>query len=499
MPFRLQVPTAAMLSCLCVPVLPAQSAQWRYAASGDIRSIWVAPSGDVLLEMADQITALDAATGTPAWTRASLQGAHEHWWFTTAEDSSEGLLDLGDRLEALDLKTGVTRWDTPSLGITTVKGYLAVGERRLLLVYGGSAQDSAALFGVDLASGKIRWHRASPFIVAPKRYRALTRVKDEFGAWLGLEQRPRVVADSTFLLYISEDGPVVVNANSGEFVWRASSLAGKRPPALRDGYPWLLIADSVAYIPREKELHAIRLRDGSPLWSSPPEFPSRIRQLQLTTSGLLVRGARRDGDAIKDGSFVDLLDPATGASRWPKPYKRGWSVLHAQDAPAWISPFVVRGERVYFESDGKLYGITLANGAVTELGKAKFKGDEEPTVVENRTGGLFLFSSQNMLLEDTTGAVKYQAYYPGPRTGGLLGKIFGWRNADAYYDRDFVYVLTAEKDSAGQTRPCLVKASKDQNHVDGRVWLSDASSDYALGEGVVYVVTGPREVAAFKF
>ena len=110
-----------------------------------------------------------------------------------------------------------------------------------------------------------------------------------------------------------------------------------------------------------------------------------------------------------------------------------------------------------------------------------------------------MFASQNMLLEDTTGSVKYQAYYPGPKTGGLLGTIFGWRNADAYYNQDFVYVLTAEKDSTGQTRPCLVKASKDQNHLDGRVWLSSASADYALGDGVAYVVTGPREVAAFKF
>ena len=147
----------------------------------------------------------------------------------------------------------------------------------------------------------------------------------------------------------------------------------------------------------------------------------------------------------------------------------------------------------------RLYGITLARGAVTELGKAKFKGDEEPTEVQNRTDGILMFARQNILLEDTTGSVKYQAYYPGPRTGGLLGKIFGWRYTDSYYGRDFVYVLTADKDTTGQTRACLVKASKDQNHVEGRVWLSDASAGYALAEGVAYVVTGPREVAAFKF
>ena len=472
---------------------------WRYAASGDISGLWLAPNAGLVVLTSDQIAALDPATGTPAWTRAGVHSAGEHWWFMTSEDSTEGVLDLGDRLEAVDLKTGVTRWDTPTLGITAVKGYLGVRGRGLLLVYGASAQDSSVLFGVDLATRQVRWRHANPFVVAPKRYRALTSWKDEFGTWLGGEQSALPVADSSFLLYISEDGPVLVNINSGAFVWRASSLAGKRPPAWRDGYPLILITDSIAYIPREKELQAIRLRDGTPVWSKPPEFPSRVRQLALTTAGLVVRGVRREKDAIKDGSFVDLLDPATGASRWPKQYKHGWSVFHAEDAPSWISPFVVRGERVYFASEGKLVGISLGQGSVAELGKVKFKGDEEPTEVQNRTDGILLLAPQNVVLEDTSGTVRFQAYYPGPRTGGLLGKIFGRRQVGAYENRDVVYWLTTDKDSAGQTRPCLVKTLKDQNRVQGRVWLGEASADFAVDGGAAYVVTAPREIAAFKW
>ncbi len=492
----------ASLCCLLYIDLQSQSNPlWRYAAAGDIASTWVAWNGSVVVETPDQLTALDPATGAPAWTRAALHGAHEHWWFSTPLDSMNGVLDLGDRLELIDLRTGATHWDTPALAITSVRGYLTVPAQHLLLVYGASASDSSVLFGVDVASGQVRWRHPNPFTVAPKRYRALTSWKDEFGTSLGGEQRALQVTDSTFLLYVSEDGPVLVNANSGAFLWRASTLAGKRPPALRDRYPSMLVADSVVYVPREKELHAIRLGDGTPLWSTPPEFSSRVIQIQLTSAGVLVRGVRRENDAIKDGSFVDLLDPATGASRWPKPYKRGWSVLHAHDAPATISPFVVRGERVYFASDGKFYAITLSQGSVAELGKVKFKGDEEPTVAENRADGILLLSPQNVLLADTTGAVRYQTYYPGPRTGGLLGHILGWHYTDAYHTRDFVYALTAEKDSTGQTRSCLVKASKDQNHVEGRVWLSDAHPDFALdfATGTAYVLTGPREVAALRF
>jgi outer membrane protein assembly factor BamB len=498
---RLAVPALILtiVSLRPIALMSQGTPAWRYTTSGDISGLWLAPNAGLVVLTADQIAAVDPATGTPAWTRAGVHSAREHWWFMTSEDSTEGVLDLGDRLEAVDLKTGVTRWDTPTLGIAAVKGYLGVDGRRLLLVYGASAQDSSVLFGVDLGLGQVRWRHVNPFVVAPKRYRTLTRWKDEFGAWLGGEQSARPIADSTFLLYISEDGPVLVNINSGAFVWTASSLAGKRPPAWRDGYPLMLITDSIAYIPREKELHAIRLRDGTPVWSKPAEFPSRVRQLELTTAGLVVRGVRRDNDAIKDGSFVDLLDPATGASRWPKQYKHGWSVFHAHDAPSWISPFVVRGERVYFAAESKLVGISLGQGSVAELGKVKFKGDEEPSEVQSRTDGILLLAPQNVVLEDTSGTVRFQAYYPGPSTGGLLGKIFGRRQLGAYENRDFVYWLTTDKDSAGQTRPCLVKTSKDQNHVEGRVWLGEASADYVVDGGAAYVVTAPREIAAFKW
>jgi len=290
-------------------------------------------------------------------------------------------------------------------------------------------------------------------------------------------------------------------------------------------------------VPCDKDLHAIRLKDGAPLWPKPVDLPSRILQLELTPRGLLVRGVRRENDARKDGSFVDLLDPATGASRWPKPFKRGWSVLHSEDAPATISPFAVRGDRVYFASDGKIYVMSLGDGSSKEVGKVKFKGDEEPGVVENRPGGILFFSPQNALLVDTTGAVRYQSYHPAPPMG-LLGHIgsvilrvaldaasYSLAQAEAnrtgvpqtytQYDnpflriryaaadtaRDYLYILTSEKDSVGQTRSAIVKVSKDRDRVEGRVWLSEKSPDFALDPvtAIVYVKTGPQEVAAFKF
>lgn len=231
MSVRLPVAVAAFqvtLACLLpIDLLPQAAPVWRYAAPGDITALWIAPNRSIVVLTSDQIAALDSATGAPAWTRTGVHGARDHWWFSATEDSTQGVLDLGDRLEAIDLKTGVTRWGTPPLGITTVRGFLGVRGRGVLLVYGSSTQDSSVLFAVDVASGQVRWRHSNPFAVAPKRYRQLTSSKDEFGAWLGGEQSARTVADSTFFLYISEDGPVLVNVNTGAFMWRASTWASR--------------------------------------------------------------------------------------------------------------------------------------------------------------------------------------------------------------------------------------------------------------------------------
>ena len=39
------------------------------------------------------------------------------------------------------------------------------------------------------------------------------------------------VLDTTFVLYISKDGPALMHAGTGAWLWRADSLKGKKPPA----------------------------------------------------------------------------------------------------------------------------------------------------------------------------------------------------------------------------------------------------------------------------
>ena len=136
----------------------------------------------------------------------------------------------------------------------------------------------------------------------------------------------------------------------------------------------------------------------------------------------------------------------------------------------------------------------------------------------------------------SSGAVRYQSYYPAPPMGllGHIGSIVlrvaldvasyslaqaqanrtGVPQTYSQYDnpflriryaaadtaRDYVYLLASDKDSTSQTRSTILKVSKDRNRVEGRVWLSDKKPAFAIDPvtATVYVRTGPQEVSAFK-
>lgn len=503
---------------------------WTHAEPGAIDFYEVTPLGNIVLVTAGNLVGLDPGTGQPSWTYTHGQAKT----YVSIAETPYGLFDYGDHVDVIDLTKGTKLWGTADVGISDLKGYLPYAERDLLLLYAGSTPDSSVLLAVGLGSGRVLWRHQRPFAAAPKIHRALVE-QEKTANLLHGGQTPVLVTDTTFLLYVSEDGPVLVHAGTGAFLWRADVLKGERPPALRDLYPEVLVRDSVAFIPFGKKLHAIRLRDGTAVWAKPAEFPSRVIQLESDSWGVLVRGARREYDAKRDDPFVQLVDPATGAQIWR--WKKGSGIMNGAEPPPNTSPFVRRGNRAYFAWDGDVYTITLDKGAVTKLGKVRFKGGEQPAIVENRPDGILLWSAQNLLLVDTSGAVLYQANYPAPPIGflGHLATVAlrvaldvasyslaesqarrtGVPQTYEQYDNPFLriryaaaadaaayaYILTSQEDTDGQRRSLLVRVQKDRNSVEGRVWLSEKRPPFEVDPftATVYVQTAPQQIAAFKF
>ena len=523
-----------LLPFLFAGLLDAQSTLlWRDTMPGEISGFVVSPLGNVVVAAPGGFTALDPTTGKVAW-RVSLLQPEE---FAGLPDSPYGILEAGDSIAGLDLVTGELRWTMSALGPGRVYGYMAT--RGLLLCLLGEA-DSMALVAVDLASGHVRWRHDHPFVTAPKHYRELIPDQPIVYNRLHGEEPPLWVSDSAFLLYVSADGPVLVDANTGVFRWRATTLQDQRPPTLRDGYPQLQLDDSVVLVPFEKRLQAIRLRDGTPAWAQPAEFPSRIAQMELAPTGVLVRGVRREGDAPKDAPFVALVNAATGGSVWPEMWKRGYglvAMMNHDDPPPNTSPFLQRDGRVYFGWNGDLYDIALDGGAATKLGKLRFKGEEVPVLLENRSDGILLLAAQNMLLVDTAGRARIQRYFPAPPIGWLAhlatvalritldaaeaslaqaqanrtgvpqtyqqydNPFLRYRYAAAGVADAYAYVLTTDRDSTGQSRSVLIQVPKDRDAIDGRVWLSEKHPPFLVDPftSSVYVQTGPNELTAYRF
>jgi len=180
-------------------------------------------------------------------------------------------------------------------------------------------------------------------------------------------------------------------------------------------------------------------------------------------------------------------------------------------------------------------GVALGNGASREVANYDFKGDERPLLLESRPAGFVLLSSQNVLMIDSAGLVRYHTYLPAPQASKLArfglgalnlaaniamysiansgspstrpGLFFPGVNIniDTRYRRTvemqrYTYIVTPVPDSTGELVPGVVRVNKDTGKDEGRVPLG-GKNRYVIdeAEGRVYVLASPRELIAYRF
>lgn len=461
------------------------SPTWQYTAPASVSSFDITPLGIVLVTAEHGLVALAPDTGTVLWTREDLANVAPHRYIAV-EQHPFAVLGGDGGVEIIDLLTGATRWrisPPPEL-----QPYVPLPQYGLVLAYGST--DRHMLVALELESGAIRWEQQQPFDLVSHAESA--------------SPEPAVpVSDSSFLLYIPDYGPGLMHAGTGEWLWVPDRLAGWSLGFGPGSHAGMLPADSIVYVPFENRLHALRIRDGTPVWSEAPGFPGPIAQLELTANGLLVRGER---------AWLRLVDPTSGASRWTKRFRQ---LVFADRGD--ITPFLVTDSRVYVVVDQKLRVVNLEDGGMTEL-PAEFKGGDQPYHLERRGDGVLLIGRQNLMLVDSTGAVRYHVYYPAPgrstleKTGLVIATPFvgalwdqswnpnlGKRYAASEQARSYVYSVARVADSSGRKGPAFLKLRKDDGRVMGRVWLEEKRPDYRLDlvTGMLYVRAG-REIRAFR-
>ncbi|MFI0796499.1 PQQ-binding-like beta-propeller repeat protein [Micromonospora rubida] len=282
----------------------------------------------------------------PLW-RASAPGGEG--WFQVQEHGGFVLITGGAgggaETAALDAATGRQRWRQPGSPVPTVGGGL------LLLMQGD--ETTAALRGVDLQSGRLRWSAPVDQGRMAHHYRG---------------------AEVDQVVLIPESGRIEVrDAGSGAVVLTGDSRpAGYQGVGLAGDLLMVTAANGVAGGHRVTAYGLDALDRRWELELSPNEY--------LTECGdLLCVGGREAG--------LSALDPATHRPRWVN--------------PRWQWVFTARGDRLLVAASARVGGTELAvldaatGRTVAELGDwepVSNQGPDEPLFGTRRTreGGLLV-------------------------------------------------------------------------------------------------------------
>lgn len=146
--------------------------------------------------------------------------------------------------------------------------------------------------------------------------------------------------------------------------------------------------------------------DGQPLFKKPLDTGENIMLMALSKKGLI----------YITSSDANIIDLNTGESIWGKQmkYKKADAVSVGYDK---------NNQRYLLSTDEQIYAIDENTGNVSTLATVNFDGKEVITGIEVRNSGIFLNSSQNMMMLDNQGNTIWQQYFPAPGKS-TAGKIF---------------------------------------------------------------------------
>jgi outer membrane protein assembly factor BamB len=516
----------AFVVTLLAAAAHAATPMWTFKG-GDLQFQRVSPLGTLLVSHAGGLTALDPATGKALWERADLKSFKE-CNYDEIENTPYALLD-GKQFEVIDLQTGQKKWDSSKLPFKSSSGQMQIAHKRLLLVFGmARAGAKPTVVALDTETGEMKWQQDKLFDKPLRLFEVKGSGRVFKRQSIAGNQPPAFPDDHSVVVWVTEDGPTCIDLETGARKWVCAGLKGKTPAALNDGFCGMWARDGVIYVPYEKSLQAIDASSGALLWTKEKDFRGRPVQMAWSPAGLVVRGASfmKDDGKPAGKPFIDCLDPKTGVSVWPKPFK------DLEDATS----FDMKGDHLYICADNELHQVGLAQGADRILAKFKFKEHEVPNGLELLDdGGFLLTSSQTILKLDGNGAEQARAYYEAPSLSGWVklgvGVLTAAVNAAAAgsaYDRaqrygtdqtyylasnptlgkrfratqatqQYQYILTSVEEG-GKKRAGIVRVDRYTGKVASSVQLNEKKPEYEVDEveGLLYFQASDDTVEAYR-
>lgn len=524
------------LPCLALGQTAEAATAWTYTSVGPVEWLRFLPSGGLIVSAQDGLRALNPATGEVRWLRqdlgnasqASFEAAHQSTPLTGGGSNSSALVirvmeelpggklagvladsaSGGSWFDVIDLATGATVWSSTALPVGEAHGYLPFPDSTSILVYGllvepgGSRRMWAK---VDAFSGRVLWVSDSLLREIPAQFDPIG-MSSSSGTING--NQPLIqLADSTVLLYASEDGPVRFESASGRVQWRTRLSRSDLGP-IGQGYAPMLIAGDTALLPAGKRIEAIELTSGRRLWAT-EKFSTNISQLVSSPGGLLVRGvpsllAGQDPQYIKP--FAALVETASGKTRWKRDF----------DARSGLTGFLVNGDTAIFAGDKGLIHLHLTAASDTVLGWEKLPGRPAANL-EPREDGLLLSAAQSLTLFGTDGRIRYQREYAAPTlslggrllrvalgavaiaggayySGGYLtGRAFArYQYSRSRFASNYAYFVLRDHQGKG---PALGRIDKSNGELAGVIGLAgDKSPEYVVDQATDLVIVKRENV-----
>lgn len=502
----------------------AATPNWSYKTTG-VEFQRVNALGTLLVSHAGGLAALDPATGKPLWERPDLKKFKE-CNLDEIENTPYVLLD-GKQFEVIDLATGQKKWDSSKLPFKNSLGQIQVANKRMLIVFGlPKAGAKPMAVALDTETGEIKWQQDKLFDKPLKLYEVKGSGKVFKRFSIDGNQPAAFPDEDSMVLWLTEDGPICVDLATGARKWVCTGLKGKDPAGLTDGFCGMWAREGAIYVPYEKSLQAIDAKTGALLWAKEKDFRGRPVQMGWSAAGLVVRGSSyQEEDKVKGKPFIDCLDPKTGVSVWPKPFK------DLEDATS----FDMKGDHLFICADNELHQVGLAQGTDQILAKFKFKEHEVPSTLELLDDGYLLTSSQTLLKLDPSGKEQMRAYYEAPSVSGwmkvgvgLLTAAVNAAAASSAYDRaqrygtdqtyylasnptlgkrfratqesaKYMYILTSVEEG-GKKKAGIARVDRATGKVTSSVQLGDKTPRYEVDEyeGILYFLSEDDVVQAYK-
>ncbi len=302
------------------------------------------------------------------------------------------LIPAGKGLYNIDLETGNQKWMLKLKNVAFIEP-AEDGKSMYAFVNKGKNHEvhKVSATGSEMwADGKKLKGKVSNFQITDQGLALVSDVAPSGGKGLNKLMAAKAQSHISFL-----------SASTGQDLWE------KAPKTKGYVQHFYIVDDGILFGIREGGINKISF-DGKGLFKKPLKTGENIHTMALTKQGLIY---------ITD-SDANIINLDTGESVWSKPikYKRAKSVTSTYDADH---------QRYLISTGQEMIAINENSGEISTLATYKFQEKENPNNMSIRGNGIFLSSSQNMMMLNFDGSEQFFEYYRSPGKSAFGAALMG--------------------------------------------------------------------------